>query len=124
VVEDDTQLRETLAECLVLDGHGVYLASDGVEGLDLLRRGANPDAILLDLVMPHMGGEAFLAELRRDPKLREKRVVLMTGARRTPSGALPVEGFLFKPFNLASLREALLRVLGPAPELPAFAFAG
>jgi Zn-dependent alcohol dehydrogenase len=80
VVEDDTQLRETLAECLVLDGHGVYLASDGEEGLALLRRGGT----LVVVGMPASGEEA-----RFDPTLLAHEGMRIVGTKM--GSALPAD---------------------------------
>lgn len=60
VVDDDNDMRETLAELLRLLGYETQVAHNGKEALDMLRElAARPGLILLDLVMPCMDGEAF-----------------------------------------------------------------
>jgi CheY-like chemotaxis protein len=110
LIEDDTGIRESVAECLDCEGYAVASASNGVEGLEWLRRGGRADLIMLDLVMPVMNGSQFLAALRDDPKLDQIPVVLMTAAM--PSAGLPLpeaNGYLPKPFELDELLDAVQR---------------
>jgi CheY-like chemotaxis protein len=87
----------------------LYVASNGIEGLDLLRSGDVPEdrrLVLLDLNMPKMNGVEFLIELRADPKLRPTPVVVLTTSdderdRRAAYG-LNVAGYLLKPVGSES----------------------
>ena len=63
VVEDDETLRTTVAEALEDEGYQVITATNGAEALRLVRA-AEPDAIVLDLMMPVMDGRAFLEASR------------------------------------------------------------
>ena len=56
VVEDDTDLRESLSQALRDHGFTVTPASNGKQALDLLRAGTRPTVILLDLMMPILNG--------------------------------------------------------------------
>ena len=66
VVEDHEFAREALAMLLSDAGYGVVEAADGREALATLSKGARPDLILLDLVMPVMDGWEFMRRQRRD----------------------------------------------------------
>ena len=67
IIEDETDLRETLKEMLEISGFNVLSAENGQEGLRLLKElGKKPCLILLDLMMPVMNGWEFLETLRRD----------------------------------------------------------
>ena len=55
VVEDETTLRETLADALEVEGFRVIAAADGREALDRFRAD-RPDLILLDLMLPELSG--------------------------------------------------------------------
>jgi CheY-like chemotaxis protein len=79
VADDDPQLREALAECLVLDGFELETACDGRQALDRAR-GAAPDVLLLDLDMPVADGRAVLDVWTSNPDLRHIPVVLMSAA--------------------------------------------
>ncbi len=83
LVEDDWNVREALAAVLEDSGHEVRVASDGAEGLQLLRAGLHPCVILLDLMMPGMDGYAFRREQRADPALADIPVIVVSGAVRT-----------------------------------------
>jgi CheY-like chemotaxis protein len=111
LLEDDLAILEGLVECLELEGHRVHAASDGAEALVWLAAGNQPRLVVLDLVMPRMGGEEFLRELRARPGARVP-VVLMTAAS-LGSLALPeVDAFLAKPFELDEFLTVVRRFLG------------
>ena len=66
VIEDDTDLRETLKDLLEMEGFRVITASNGREGLHQIEQKGQPCLILLDLMMPVMNGWEFLEVLRRE----------------------------------------------------------
>jgi CheY-like chemotaxis protein len=107
VVDDNEALRENLVECLEAEGHVVSQAADGNGALALLERAAPPDVVVLDLLMPGLGGREVAATLRRRPELCALRLVLMTG-RETAAGGWPeFDAVLEKPFGLPALLAAL-----------------
>jgi CheY-like chemotaxis protein len=113
VVEDDTDLRRSLAEVLEDEGCEVACARDGQEALQQLESSVAPEAILLDLTMPGMDGWAFRSRQRSDPRLaRIPTVVISAAYAGDPSGVAPLapDAFLSKPFDLGSLIDALKRV--------------
>lgn len=106
LVEDDDidvrNVRRAFAKGNIL--HPLYLASDGVEALELLRSGTVPLArrlVLLDINMPRMNGLEFLGELRADPTLRDTAVVVLTTSDdvqdKARAFALNVAGYFIKP---------------------------
>jgi two-component system, chemotaxis family, chemotaxis protein CheY len=110
LIEDDTGIRESVAECLESEGYAVAPVSNGEEGLDWLRRKPRPDLIVLGLVMPVMNGSQFLVALRGDAGLKDIPVVLMTAAM--PSTGMPIpqaDAYLPKPFELMDLLDAVER---------------
>lgn len=119
VVEDDSDLRRSLAEVLEDEGCDVACARDGRDALLRLSDGAAPAAILLDLTMAGMDGWTFRARQRSDPRLaRIPTVVISASYDGTPQeiAALAPDAFLAKPFELGSLIDALRRVCAaPAP---------
>jgi CheY-like chemotaxis protein len=56
VIEDDTDLRETLKDLLEMEGFNVVTASNGWEGLRQIEQNGQPCLILLDLMMPMRNG--------------------------------------------------------------------
>ena len=75
VVEDETGIREGLAELLECEGYGVRQAANGVEALEEYRR-RRPDLILLDIVMPRKNGLAVCSEIRAND--REMPILFLT----------------------------------------------
>jgi CheY-like chemotaxis protein len=116
VVEDDTDLREGLSQALRDHGFGVTPTTNGQEALDLLRAGARPSVILLDLMMPELNGWQLAAALRRDPDLSQiPQVVISAYMDDTEQEALalPADDCLRKPFHLRILIRALERHCEP-----------
>ena len=78
VVEDDPSVRGLLHTLLTAEGYDVSTASDGLAGLVKAAQ-TLPDLILLDLMMPDLGGVRVLEELRDDPELADIPVIVVTG---------------------------------------------
>lgn len=103
IVEDDVDIRELFADVLEAGGYRVVQAGNGREALDLLRAGAAPALILLDLMMPVMSGAELLDILRHDPELARVPVVIVSAfAEGTVEG---VKRFVQKPVTAALLQE-------------------
>ncbi len=114
VVEDDAAIRESLAECLELEGHPVWAVGDGPAALAWLRQGNRPRLVLLDLVMPVMSGDELVRQVRALPGARDIPLVLMTGASPTEAKRAQVEATVAKPFELSELLRVVRRWLrGP-----------
>jgi DNA-binding response OmpR family regulator len=78
VMEDDPSVRGLLQTLLTAEGYDVTTASDGLAGL--VSASARPPAlVLLDLVMPDLGGLRVLEELHNDPQLSSVPVIVVTG---------------------------------------------
>jgi CheY-like chemotaxis protein len=116
VVEDDTTVRELAVEVLRGAGYQVLEASDGEDALSLCaERSGDIGLVLLDSVMPRMGGrETYLALKARWPSLR---VVFVSGYSPEAGGTAFVEehglALIQKPYTidelLGKVREALAR---------------
>jgi DNA-binding response OmpR family regulator len=77
IVEDETDIREAMAEAVTQAGFIVSTAPNGAVGLQEALA-EHPDLILLDIVMPVMDGHAFLDKLRNDPWGRNAKVIMLT----------------------------------------------
>jgi DNA-binding response OmpR family regulator len=115
VVEDDPALCETIADVLRINGYEVATAPDGDAALQALSGAPQPDAILLDLVLPRMSGERLLERIVAADRA-PRSVVLMTGM--LPSRAPAAADVLLKPFDVDELLARVARACGGAP-LPA-----
>jgi CheY-like chemotaxis protein len=78
VIDDEDSVRRSVALVLRTKGWDTELAGGGVQGLGMARR-SPPDLILCDMNMPVMAGLQTLAEIRRDPLLKNIPVVMTTG---------------------------------------------
>jgi CheY-like chemotaxis protein len=92
----------------------LFVATNGVEALEVLRGGKVPRErrmVLLDLNMPQMNGIEFLRELRRDPELRPTPVVVLTTSNddrdRIEAYDLNVAGYLLKPVTFSNFCEVM-----------------
>jgi CheY-like chemotaxis protein len=116
IVDDEDDIREVAQVSLELLGHyEVLTASCGRDGVDSART-RQPDAILLDVMMPDLDGPATLAELRADPATRDIPVLFLTArtqaSEHTRLSELGAAGILTKPFDplkLAAQVAAALR---------------
>ncbi len=79
VVDDDNEYREQLALTLQQQGHRVVQAADGEQAL-LQMRQHPPELVLLDLIMPGLGGMEVIRAMQDDPALAAIPVVLITAA--------------------------------------------
>ena len=106
LVDDDKQMRTMLNVALERQGYRVIEADSGVTGLEMARRHL-PDLILSDIHMPGGDGSTFLHEIRHDPELKSRQVVLMTGRPDlvTPRNGMEkgADDFLVKPIAMAAL---------------------
>ena len=114
VVEDDPSVRGLLHTLLTAEGYDVSTASDGLAGLVKAAQ-TLPDLILLDLMMPDLGGVRVLEELREDPELDETPVVVVTGQVDAVPGMRRVLGddnVFVKPFAVAELLARVAAITG------------
>jgi CheY-like chemotaxis protein len=106
IVDDEFSLVDSITEVLQWEGHRVLAASHGAEGLEVLE-GERPDLILLDQMMPVLGGIEMLGRLRADVRHHDLVVVLMSAAPLRSVPGLSWEGFLRKPFDVGTLLQTV-----------------
>jgi len=105
VVDDDDLVRESVAEVLEDVCDHVYRASDGVEGLEVLRQHPDISVIVTDIAMPRLDGVTFASRARLlHPDLK---VLFLSGLQRPPES----EEFLAKPFPVRALVSAVQHLL-------------
>jgi signal transduction histidine kinase len=107
VIDDERDVRESVAEMLLASGYRVMSASHGRDALDRLRKGSRPDVILLDLVMPVMNGWQFREEQSNDPDLAGIPVLVVTANRELRE--IPADEVLYKPVRPEKLLKAVER---------------
>lgn len=112
IIEDDHDIRETYRQLLELEGYEVVTASNGKEGLELLKRMGRPSLILLDLMMPVMNGWEFLAAQKGDQALANIPVVVVTAAGKDKEKSVEAAGYIKKPVELQSLLDTVKQYCG------------
>jgi DNA-binding response OmpR family regulator len=113
LVEDDESVRQLVKATLATSEYEVIEAKDGLEGL-LLMEMHKPDAVILDLMMPDVGGERMLAQLRATPETKRTPVVIITGKPEVAPeviGLVGRENFFPKPFDPDAVMERLQALL-------------
>ena len=121
IIDDDLDVRETLAEGLRGAGFDVAEASSGAEGLRLLRTDAQVGLVLLDLMMPEMDGWRFRYEQRMDPRLAGIPTIITTGAPLgdVVDGELKANDYLLKPIGLQHLVSVVAHYVRPGRNVTA-----
>lgn len=122
VVEDDPAILEAVAYSIARDGYEVLTAQDGIAGLELARE-RQPDAVVLDVMLPRMSGLDVCRVLRAETPIP----ILMLTARDAEADRVQgletgADDYLAKPFSMRELRariasllrrDALSRAAGP-----------
>ena len=118
IVEDDADSASVLEAYLLRDVFAVILAEDGRQGLDLFQR-ERPDLVLLDMMLPRLGGTEVLAQIRR---AGDTPVIMVTAIGDEPEklGALRygADDYVVKPYNpkeVVARVHAVLRRCHQAP---------
>ena len=111
LIDDDADLRQLLSDYLGKDGYQVTTAADGKTGLKLALSGAH-SLILLDVMLPHLDGFAFVRELRKSSAVP---VIMLTAKGedidRIVGLELGADDYLPKPFNPRELTARIKAVL-------------
>jgi two-component system response regulator MprA len=121
VVDDERAVRDSLRRALELEGYEVELAADGAEAIERLGGNGQPDAVVLDVLMPEIDGIEVCRHIRRTGS---GLPVLMLTARdavgdRVAGLDAGADDYVVKPFALEELLarvRALLRRTTPGPD--------
>ena len=114
LVDDEQLIRDLGSRILSRAGYTVIQAANGRQALDVYReRGHGVSLIILDVVMPEMGGEQCLPELLKiNPDLK---VIIASGFSSSGPGKATLEsgarGFVNKPFNMSQMLQTVRSVL-------------
>lgn len=115
LVDDEDDIREVAQMSLeVTAGWTILEANCGTAGIAKAQEG-QPDAILLDVMMPDMDGPSTFLKIREIPELAETPVILMTAKVQASDleefASLGVSGVIPKPFDPMSLAEKVKEIL-------------
>ncbi len=110
LIVDDDQLSRELIKMLFKEVKNitVHVASNGREAISMMENHTY-DMFLVDLYMPEMSGEVFVAQLKKDDKLKLIPIVLITTDRLTSSELkeIGLKYYLTKPFDFQSFLKSI-----------------
>ena len=115
IVDDDYELSDGIRAVLETQGHKVLQARDGQQGQNLIYQ-QRPDLVILDMMMPRMGGYPVLEHFRG--KTDTPPIIMITaneGSRhKAYAEYLGVIDYIRKPFAMERLLDAVNKALRPA----------
>ncbi len=123
-IEDEPQMIDLIKLILENKGYQILGAEGGQQGLEMMRT-ENPDLLLLDVMMPEMDGGDVLNRMKREIKLRNIPVIIVTARADSIDKVLwmsiaQVDDYVTKPFGPRDLVESVETVLakhtGSGPE--------
>jgi DNA-binding response OmpR family regulator len=116
VVDDDVELSDGLRTVLERQGHRVIQARDGQQGKQMVYQ-HKPDLIILDMMMPRMGGYPVLEHFRDKPEAPPIIMITANEGSRHKAYAeyLGVVDYIRKPFAMERLLESVNKAFNPSP---------
>ena len=121
-VEDEAGMLDLLRLILESAGYTFIGARDGREGLDAMRR-EQPDLILLDLMLPQVGGAEVLLQKKEDPTIQHIPVIAVTAMSSAFDQIMwkhrtEIQDYITKPFMRKQLLSSIERVLAGRSDRP------
>ena len=116
IIDDEDDIREVAALSLeATAGWQILTASSGAEGIDIASA-EQPDAILMDVMMPEVDGPTTFGKMQQNPTIADIPVLLLTakvqGVDQRRFANLGVTAVLFKPFDPLTLAQQISDALG------------
>jgi signal transduction histidine kinase len=121
VIDDETDVRESIVDALQTSGYRAIAAADGREGLRRLRA-CEPDLVVLDLSMPVMDGWQFRFAQKQDPAIATTPVIAISALESAAVAKIDADDYLRKPFAADAILAAVDKLaISPRPEQDAAA---
>ena len=123
IIEDDGELQQILSATFHNEGYELHYAFNGKEGYDKMLS-AQPDVVLLDLMMPVLNGVEVIKLASTNTSLRDIPIIVMTGhgdkadMLEHSMKAQGVRAYLRKPFELKEIRSLVRRMVTQYPRNP------
>lgn len=116
VVDDNADVRFSIIEGLKDIGANFSFieAEDGAKCIDMLKKGAKPDLILLDIMMPKMDGWDVAANVKSNPDFKDIPIVFLTAKTDDLSkgmGTITGDEYICKPFDIYDLKQRIEKAL-------------
>lgn len=115
VVDDEKNLLILMREILEDAGFNVITAESGKECLNKLKK-VKPDLILMDMMMPKMSGYDTIKEIRKNPKTKNLRIVILTVSRIAEVSKFQLTKFniidyINKPFDIKEILDKIKKIV-------------
>ena len=114
IVDDDSDLRDTMRMILEIEGYLVGVASNAADALTYLRAASMDQVVLLDFLIPKANGEGVLDTVQKEEPLQRHAYLLLTGyptTQLTPDELLQISDVclrtLKKPFDIDEVLDAI-----------------
>jgi two-component system chemotaxis response regulator CheY len=115
IVDDSVSMRQMVSFTLRQGGFEVIEAGHGQEALEKLASAASVDLIITDLNMPVMDGITFIQNVRKQPALMRKPILMLTteglASKKEQGKAAGATGWIVKPFDPEKLLTTIAKVL-------------
>lgn len=120
VVDDDPDLRDLQKVFLLSEGYKVYLAKNGIEGIEAVKR-IKPDLVLLDVNMPDLNGWEVSRLIKEDSNIRKTKIAMVTTesayeAKLKSLGPALANWHISKPFTRKKYLRTVNWILGKDSE--------
>ena len=79
LIEDEKIMINLLNKKLTSEGYDVTISRDGEEGLRVMKE-LKPDVVLLDIIMPKMGGFEVMEKMNKDPELKKIPIIIVSNS--------------------------------------------
>jgi DNA-binding response OmpR family regulator len=114
LIDDEQQMTDMLSMRLEANGYDIVTAHDGQEGLDKARS-VKPDLIILDLMLPKIGGYKVCGLLKKDARFAKIPIIIFTARAQegdiTLGKELGADAYLTKPFDAGALLAKISELL-------------
>ena len=115
IVDDDPNIVQMLSDILTDEGYEVATATQSLRAFDRAKE-AQPDLILMDIMMPYLDGLDQIKLLSLDDDLKDIPIIVITAKARALDGiedlrALRIVDYLYKPFEISDLLEKISKAI-------------
>jgi CheY-like chemotaxis protein len=115
IVDDDPNIVQMLSDILTDEGYEVAAATQSLRAFDRAKE-AQPDLILMDIMMPYLDGLDQIKLLSLDDDLKDVPIIVITAKARALDGiddlkSLRIVDYLYKPFEISDLLDKIKRAL-------------
>ena len=103
IIEDDNEISNMIADCLIKNGYETHIAKDGITGIKYVIE-KKPDLIILDVMLPYKSGDEVLREVR---EFSDIPIIVVSAKEsiqfKVDLFRIGVDDYIVKPFDLSEL---------------------